>query len=170
MEGHYRLRPANQFHHLATVHMLGGERNGQQAQRALDNEQRQDQDIRSGSGCTHAWAEQTTLQQQHAANQTQHTAGTTSKHRHFLFHFNRQPGFIHPVRRQHTEEVTDKNPQNTDMEQVRCQVHPFAIQHLAGRRAPGVLPVVITQPATNQEDRPGYVRVDIKEEHIQELH
>ncbi|STE86599.1 Uncharacterised protein [Escherichia coli] len=35
--------------------------------RALDNEQRQDQDIRSGSGCTHAWAEQTTLQQQHAA-------------------------------------------------------------------------------------------------------
>ncbi len=67
-------------------------------------------------------------------------------------------------------EVTDKNPQNTDMEQVRCQVHPFAIQHLAGRRAPGVLPVVITQPATNQEDRPGYVRVDIKEEHIQELH
>lgn len=44
------------------------------------------------------------------------------------------------------------------------------IQHLAGRRTPCVLPVVITQPATNQEDRPGYVRVDIKEEHIQELH
>lgn len=54
VEGHYRLRPANQFHHLATVHMLSRERNGQQAQRALDNEQRQDQDIRSGSRCTHA--------------------------------------------------------------------------------------------------------------------
>ncbi len=52
VEGHHRLRPANQFHHLATVHMLSGERNGQQAQRALDNEQRQDQDIRSGSGAS----------------------------------------------------------------------------------------------------------------------
>ncbi len=33
-EGHNRLRPPDQLHHFTPVHMLGGERNGQQAQRA----------------------------------------------------------------------------------------------------------------------------------------
>ena len=170
MEGHHGLRPADQLHHFAAVHVLRREWNGQQAQRALHHQQGEDQDVRCGGSSTHARAEQTTFQQQQATDQSHHAAGTASDHRHLLLHLNRQPRFIHPVRRQHPQEVTGKNPQNTDVEQVRAHMHPFAIQHLAGGRTPGVLAVVVTQPASHQEHGARDIRVNVKEEHIQEVH
>jgi len=170
VESHYGLRPADQLHHFAAVHVLCRERNSQQTQRTLHHQQGEDQDIRSGGGGTHARAEQTTFQQQQTAHQTQHAAGTAREHGHLLLHFDRQPGFIHPVRRQHPEEVAGKNTEDPQVEQVRRQVHPLAIQHLAGARAPGVLAVVVAQPASHQEHGARDVRVDVKEEHIQEVH
>ena len=74
------------------------------------------------------------------------------------------------MRGQHAEEVTGKNTQDPDMEQVWRQVHPFTIQHLTGGGAPGVLAVVVAQPAANKEHWTRNVRIDVKEEHIQEVH
>ena len=150
--------------------MLRRERNGQQTPRALYHQQGEDQDIRCGCGGTHARAEQTTLEQQQAANKGHHAAGTARDHRHLLLHVNRQPRFIHPVRRQHPEEVTGKNAQNPDVEQVRRDVHPLAVQHLAGGGTPGVLAIIVTQPASHQEHGARDIRVNVKEEHIQEVH
>lgn len=56
------------------------------------------------------------------------------------------------------------------MEQVRRDVHPLTIQHLAGGSTPGVLAVVIAQPASHQEHGARDIRVNVKEEHIQEVH
>jgi hypothetical protein len=41
-------------------------------------------------------------------------------------------------------------PSNADMEQIRPEHHPAFIQHLAGGGAPGVLPVVVAQPAAEK--------------------
>ena len=76
---------------------------------ALDNEQRQDQDIRSGSGL-HAWAEQTTL-----PATTRRQSDTARRWHHqqtspFSVSLQSAAGLLHPVRRQHTEEVTNKIP------------------------------------------------------------
>lgn len=98
--------------------MLGGERNGRQSQRTLDHQQREDQDVSAGGGRPHAWAKQTTFEQQHATHETHQARRAAANHCHLLFHFNRQPRFIHPVRRQHTEEVTGEDPQNPEVEQV----------------------------------------------------
>ena len=150
--------------------MLSGEWNSQQAQRALHHQQGEDQNIRAGGGGANARAQQTTLEQQQAAHQRHHAAGAARNHRHLLLHVDRQEGFVHPVRRQHTEKVAGKDPENPDMKQVRSQIHPFTVQHLAGGRAPGVLPIVVAQPAADEEHRPGDVRINVKEEHIQEVH
>lgn len=54
-----------------------------------------------------------------------------------------------------------KDPQNANMEQIRPYHHPTLIQHLAGRRAPGILSVVIAQPTAEEEDRGANIGVDI---------
>ena len=74
------------------------------------------------------------------------------------------------MRGQHAEEVAGEDTQDADMEQVRRQVHPLTIQHLAGGGAPGVLAIVIAQPAADQKHRARNVRINVKEEHIQEVH
>ncbi|MNR43820.1 hypothetical protein D3C85_1624870 [compost metagenome] len=66
--------------------------------------------------------------------------------------------------------MTGDHTEDPDVEQVRGQVHSFAIQHLAGARTPGVLAVVVTQPAAYQEHSTRNVRINIEEEHIQEVH
>ncbi|MNE84995.1 hypothetical protein D3C80_1819480 [compost metagenome] len=63
MESHHRLRPGHQFHHLAAVHMLGGERNGQQTEAYLHHQQRQDHDIGKAAGGAHPRIGQTAFQQ-----------------------------------------------------------------------------------------------------------
>ena len=98
--------------------MLGGEWNGQQTQRTLHHQQGEDQDVRSGRGSPHAWAEQTSFQQQQTTHQGHHATGAAGNHRHLLLHFNRQPRFVHPVRGQHPQEVAGENSQNPDVEQV----------------------------------------------------
>ena len=150
VERHHGLRPAHQFHHFAAIHMLRGEGNRQQPQRTLHHQQGHDQ--------------------HDPAHQAHHAARAAANHRHFLFHFDGQEGFVHPVRCQHPQEVPGEDAEDPQMEQVRPNHHPFAVQHLTGTCPPAVLAVVITQPASYQKHRPGNVRVHIKEEHIQEVH
>lgn len=49
------------------------------------------------------------------------------------------------------------------------QLHAAFVQHLAGAGAPGVLPVVITQPAAEQKDRTAQVGIDVVKEDVQKL-
>ena len=66
---------------------------------------------------------QPALQQQRAADQRHQAAGAAGDHRQLLLHVDRQEGLIHPVRRQHAEEVAREDADNADVKQVGRQPH-----------------------------------------------
>ena len=53
MEGHHRLRPTHQFHHLAAIHMPGGKWNSQQAEADLYHQQADDHKVADTGVCPH---------------------------------------------------------------------------------------------------------------------
>ena len=63
--------------------------------------------------------------------------------------------------------MPEENPQNADMEQIRPYHHPAFIEHLTCGGAPGVLPVVVAQPAAKEKHRRTNVRVDIVKKDVQ---
>ena len=69
MEGDHRLRPVHQLEHFAAVRMLGGEGDGRQPQRALNQQNAQDQNIRGRGGGANARVGQAAHQQADTADQ-----------------------------------------------------------------------------------------------------
>ncbi|MPN25255.1 hypothetical protein SDC9_172662 [bioreactor metagenome] len=66
--------------------------------------------------------------------------------------------------------MTKEDPQNANVEQIRPQDHPALVQHLTGRRPPGVLAVVIAQPTAKDKHRPAEIGVDVVKKDVQELY
>ncbi len=89
VEGDYRLRPIHQF--SIRCRPDAGRRTGwSSAQRALNQQNAQDQDIRSGGGGANARVGQAARQQANTADQSQYAADTAQHHRHYLFLRHRQ--------------------------------------------------------------------------------
>ena len=66
--------------------------------------------------------------------------------------------------------MAKENAEYADMEQIRPDYHPAFIQHLAGGGAPGVLTVVVAQPAAEEKDRRADVGVDVVKKDVQVLY
>lgn len=119
VEGDHRLRPVHQLEHFAAVRMLGGEGDRRQPQRALNQQNAQDQNISRGGGGANARVGQAARQQADAAHQGERPAHAAEDHRHQLLLRHRQEPRVDPVRGQHAKEMAEKNAENADMKQVR---------------------------------------------------
>src|SRR5574343_1341676 len=74
------------------------------------------------------------------------------------------------LRRQQAGKVTEEQADDADMEQIAPETQLAAAQQLRRIGLPGVLIAVITDQATQQEDRQCHIRVDVEQEIIQIVH
>ena len=115
VEGDHRLRPVHQLEHFAAVRMLGGEGDGCQPQRALNQQNAQDQNIRGRGGGANSRVGQAAHQQADTAYQGQHAAYAAKDHGHQLLLGHRQEPRVDPVWGQHAKEMAKEDAENADM-------------------------------------------------------
>ena len=103
--------------------MLRGKWNGQQTQDKLYKKYQQNGKVGGLGGRLDASIKHTPTDQQYHANQAGQTEYTASRHRQDLLCTGRHHEMIRPVRGQQSHQVTKKQGDDANMEQVTTQSH-----------------------------------------------
>lgn len=171
LQRHYPLRPVHEFYHFMTIEMSRRYRNSRKSEQELCKQEQQDRGVAERGVRTNTRIEQAPVSQQRNADETHQTGDTAGYHRkHLLEPVGNAEHVKHPDGRQEADEVTGKDYQDADVEQVRSPHHLPTSQQLARTGAPCVLFAIESEEAPEQKYREAKVGIPAEDDGVERLH
>ena len=164
------LAPVGKEHHHAAVEVLARDGHGGDAERQLDQEQPKDDDVAGFGVDANARLGEAALQQKSHTHQRGQAGDAAADHGQQLFGARADEDVVHRVRREHADEMAEKQEQHTDVEQVATPAQLAHAQHLRGITLPGVLIAVEADQAADEEYGQADVRINPENEVVNGVH